>query len=105
MKINEINDTKNSSSFIIKLENGAVQLHHHAYDDEYESESCTITFSLNDYLKGMEDLKHNKNCLIKGNYGNLGIEVKNDTTSTVTIFIPENHPRFIFQGVDYKFYD
>ena len=104
MKIKEINDLKNTESFIIKVEKDVVQLHHHDYD-EYESLSCSLTFSLEDYVKGMEDLKRNKSCLIKGDHGNLEIKMEDGTSSTITIYIPESMPKFIFQGVNYVYYE
>ncbi len=104
MKIKEIDEKKNTESFSIKVEKDVVKLHHHDYD-EYESLSCSLTFPLKDYENGMEELKRNKICRIKGDHGSLEIKMDGTSASTITIYIPDSMPKFIFQGVEYIYYE
>ena len=92
------------STFSIKIEEDVVKLEHTAFGDPDEYDHCALTFSRLDYQTGIEELIKNRNCLIKGNRGNLEIVMEDKVFSTVTIYIPVSLPKYVFFHCKYKYY-
>ncbi len=103
MKIKEINEKTNYSSFSIKNENDIVNLRYEFHGNDPDDDCFySLSFKRIDYEMGINNLIEFKTCMIIGNEGELQIKMKDNNLFRIAIKTSRTE---ILEDVDYEFYN